>query len=149
MSRLPEFIANHWILVTIFVVLLVLLVRSFLKDRLSGAKSVPVAEAVQLVNRENALVLDVRTEQEYDQGHILDSLNIPVGLLDQNIRQLGEDRDRPILLVCRSGQRSARAAQILKRHGFTRIYNLAGGMFAWEKENLPLHKGKKGKRKRA
>jgi len=143
MSRVLEFAANHWLLVTALVVILVLLVRSFLSERISGVKSVPIADAVNLVNRENALVLDVRTEQEYEQGHILDSLNIPLGLLDQNIKQLGEDRERPILVVCRSGQRSARAAGILKKHGFNHIYNLAGGLMAWEKEGLPLHKGKK------
>ncbi len=151
MSRLLEFAANHWILVTTFFVLLFLLLRSFLKDRISGVKTVPVNEAVQLINRDEARVLDVRTEQEYEQGHILDSINIPVGLLDQNIKQLGENRDRPLLVVCRSGQRAARAAGILKKHGFTHIYNLAGGILAWEKEGLPLHQGKKkrGKRKRA
>ncbi len=148
MSQLLEFATNHWILVLAFLIILALLVRSFLSDVASGVKKVKVSEAVNLVNREGARVVDVRTEAEYKNGHILDSLNLPLGILEQNIKRLGEDKDRPLVVVCRSGQRSTKAAQLLKRHGFTRIYNLAGGILAWEKEGLPLHREKKKKAKK-
>ena len=113
---------------------------SFFGNRLRGIKDVDCAGAVQLINHKNALVLDVREESEYSNGHLLNAKLIPLGKLRERIGELERYRERPILVVCRSGQRSAAACAVLGRQGFVHAYNLSGGVVAWQKSNLPLEK---------
>lgn len=108
--------------------------------RLSGVKEVGIAEALQLINHKNALVLDVREENEFKTGHILNSRLIPLGKLKERIGELERYREQPIVVVCRSGQRTNAACVLLGKQGFSLVYNLAGGILAWQKANLPLEK---------
>jgi rhodanese-related sulfurtransferase len=82
----------------------------------------------------------VREEDEYKAGHVLNSTLIPLGKLKQRIGELEKFRDRPVVVVCRSGNRSATACATLGKQGFTQAYNLAGGVNAWQKAKLPLEK---------
>lgn len=102
-------------------------------------------EAVRLMNKENAFVLDVRTQDEFSQGHISDAINIPLGLVDTRISDIHDKKSLPIILVCQSGNRSMQAARLLKKHGFANIYNLTGGMASWRQANLPVSSGAKSK----
>lgn len=113
---------------------------SFFGNRLRGIKDVDHIAATQLINHQNALVLDVREQGEYDSGHILNSRLIPVGKLRERIGELEKYRDKPILVVCRSGMRSASACALLGKQGFAQAYNLEGGVMAWQKASLPLEK---------
>lgn len=142
MENLPEFIANHNLLVTAFVV-----VAGMLAWNLSGAgggfAQVEPGEAVRLMNHEEAVVIDVRESNEYAQGHILNALHIPVGSIHDQLGKLEKYRERTLILSCQSGHRSAHACRILKKNGFEHIYNMRGGMAAWQNANLPLNRGKK------
>ena len=113
---------------------------SFFGNRLRGIKEVDHIAAMQLINHKDALVLDVREQSEYDAGHILGSKLIPLGKLSQRIGELEKYRERPLVVVCRSGNRSAAACGLLGKQGFAQAYNLHGGIIAWQKASLPLEK---------
>jgi len=88
----------------------------------------------------DVIILDVRTPQEYQEGHISNAINIPVQILGQQLDKLKNFKDKKILVYCRSGNRSAIASQILDRAGFKNVYNLKGGLFEWKASELPLVK---------
>lgn len=113
---------------------------SFFGNRLRGIKDVDHIAATQLINHKSALVLDVREQGEYDSGHILNSKLVPLGKLRERIGELEKYRDKPILVVCRSGMRSASACALLGKQGFVQAYNLEGGVMAWQKASLPLER---------
>lgn len=113
---------------------------SFFGNRIRGIKDIDHIAATQLINHQNALVLDVREQGEYDSGHILNSRLIPLGKLRERLGELEKYRDRPIVVVCRSGMRSASACALLGKQGFAQTYNLSGGVMAWQKASLPLEK---------
>jgi len=108
--------------------------------RLSGVKQVGPQEAVQLFNHEDALVLDVREPSEWSDGHIAKAKHIPMGKLKDRLSELEKFKDKPIIAVCRSGNRSGSACGVLKKAGFENLHNLAGGMQAWEQAGLPREK---------
>lgn len=111
-----------------------------LSGRLSGIKHVTPQEAVMLINHEDAVVLDVRENSEFNDGHIAKARHIPLGQLKNRLNELEKFKGKPIVAVCRSGSRSRHACGILKKHGFENVHNLAGGMLAWEQAGLPRQK---------
>lgn len=113
---------------------------SMFGNRIRGIKEVDSVAATQLINHKNALVLDVREESEYKAGHVLNAKLVPLGKLNERIGELEKYRDKPVVVVCRSGARSANACALLGKRGFAEVYNLAGGMIAWQKANLPVKK---------
>jgi rhodanese-related sulfurtransferase len=108
--------------------------------RTTGGPWVNPARATELINREDALVLDVREPGEYGAGHILGAKNVPVARLDGGAAELAKRRDRPLIVYCDGSERSAKAAAALKRQGFTRVVNLSGGLAAWQQAGLPVEK---------
>ncbi|NJO17619.1 MAG: rhodanese-like domain-containing protein [Thioploca sp.] len=144
MAQFIEFAGNHPYLFLAFSVVSGLLVWNILNDQITGIKSLLPQEATLLINHEEAVILDVREENEYIQGHILNSIHIPLNTLSDKIPRLEKYRNRPIIASCMSGNRSARACSTLKRNGFEKVHNLKGGVIAWQNANLPLTKGKSG-----
>lgn len=108
-----------------------------LLGRLSGIKQVGPQEAVMLFNHQDALVLDVREQSEWSDGHIAQAKHIPLGKLKDRLKELDKYKDRPIIAVCRSGNRSGHACGMLKKAGFENVHNLSGGMQAWDQAGLP------------
>ncbi len=143
MQQFTTFVTDQWILFLALAGILALLARTWIAPRLSGVKEVNPQEAVRLINSDNAVVLDVRLDNEYKEGHIVSALHIPLGTLEGRIKELEKHRGAPIVVNCRSGQRSMRGCQLLRKHGFDNVYNLSGGIMAWEKATLPLTKGGK------
>lgn len=109
-------------------------------NRIRGIKDVDCQGAMQLINHKQAIVLDVREDSEYQSGHVLNARHIPLGKLSQRVGELEKYREQPIVVVCRSGNRSCAASALLGKQGFSQIYNLNGGVTAWRKANLPLEK---------
>lgn len=142
MEQFVEFASNHPGLFLALGIVLGLLVWSFLGEQISGVKSLLPQDATLLINHENAIVLDVREDNEYVQGHILNSMHIPLKMLSEKIGRLEKYRNRPIIASCMSGNRSSSACRTLKKNGFEKIHNLKGGIVAWQNANLPLSKGK-------
>ena len=138
MPRLLEFLANHTILSMVFFVLAGVLVWTFVGG--GGGRRVEPAQATRLINHENALVLDVRSDGEYAEGHIVNAINEPLGGLAQQISKLEKYRDRTIITACRNGQQAASASGILRKNGFENVFSLSGGIVAWQGASLPLTK---------
>lgn len=135
-----QFIQSNIWLILIAVTSGIMLVWSFVGNRLRGVSEADCAAALQLINHKEAAVLDVREAEEFKGGHLLNAKHIPLGKLRERIGELERYRDKPLVVVCRSGQRSATACALLGREGFAQVYNLAGGVMAWQKANLPLEK---------
>ncbi len=140
MNRIVEFLTDHWALSLAFVVTFTLLLVTEARRRVGGAKQLSPVDAVRLMNQQDALLLDVREEREFKEGHIANALHVPVGLIDREIGQLDEHKAKPIIVYCRSGARAARAAASLRKHGLANIYTLTGGLQAWQAANLPIKK---------
>ena len=97
-------------------------------------------EAVQLMNRKDAVVLDVREQAEFSNGHISGAKHFPVASLEQRSGELKKFLKKPIVVVCASGARSRTACGTLKKLGFENVTLLAGGIGAWQQANLPVEK---------
>jgi rhodanese-related sulfurtransferase len=106
--------------------------------RTAGGPWVTIAEATHLINREDALVLDVRDPGEYGAGHILGAKNVPLSRL--NDAEVTKRKDRPMIVYDEGGERSSKAVATLKKRGFTRVVNLTGGLRAWQQAGLPVEK---------
>ncbi|NMG68987.1 rhodanese-like domain-containing protein [Parazoarcus communis] len=100
-------------------------------------------EATLLINREEAVVVDVRDQGEYSQGHIPNARHLPLSELARRSNELEKFKERPIILCCASGARSASAIGTLKKAGFEKLYNLRGGLFEWEKAGQPISRKRK------
>ena len=140
MGQFFEFIGNHWILSSLFVLILFLLVMDTVRDKLLGFGEVKADEAVRLINREDAVILDVREDSEFKEGHIINALHIPLPFVEDRLTELQEHKDKPLLVYCRTGNRSAKAASTLMKQGFSHVKKLNGGLIAWENAKLPVSK---------
>ncbi len=139
MQEFLTFVSNHWELFLALAVIVALLIYQYAGSG-GGAKPLSPQEATTLINRENAAVLDVREPAEVKTGKILNSITIPLGELDKRLDKLQKYKDSPLIVVCQSGSRSARACSLLRKQGFTSVYNLRGGIMAWSNAGLPLSK---------
>ncbi len=135
-----QFLANNIWLVLIAVTSGVMLLWSLLGNRVRGVKEVDCGGALQMINHKEACILDVREPNEFKGGHVLNAKLIPLGKLRERMGELERYREKPIVVMCRSGNRSATACALLGKEGFAQVYNLAGGMNAWLKAGLPLEK---------
>lgn len=140
MDQLVTFVANHWLLVTALIIILFLLVNSYIGASLRGYQTTNPSEAVKLINHDNAVVIDVREDLEYQKGHIINSVHVPMSYFKDRLKELEKYKAKPVIVGCRSGQRSAQACAMLKKEGFENVYNLSGGVMAWQNANLPLVK---------
>ncbi len=135
-----EFVLNNWYLFLALGVVVALLLAGPLMRFIRGIQELGPNQAVLLVNRENGVLVDVREPNEFREGHIPRALNIPLSQFKGRVGELEKYKDRPVVLCCRSGNRSLKAAVLLKRQGFAKVYSLAGGLLAWQRENLPVDK---------
>lgn len=137
MDRFFDFLINHYVLTASFFTLAVLFV---LNEIARGGKGVSPQGLSQLVNRENALIVDIRDANEFRNGHISGSQNIPYARIDEHIPPLKKDLARPIVVVCNIGQTAGSAGLKFKQAGFTKVYKLEGGISGWKAQSLPVVK---------
>jgi rhodanese-related sulfurtransferase len=140
MEQLTEFITNHPYLWVAFFTLLALFIYSEITGKNSGSSDVSPIDATQLINHQNAILLDIRDAKERSEGSIVNSTHIPLAELEKQMAKLEKHKDKAIIAYCRSGQRSATACKQLRKHGYNSVYNLKGGIMAWQRDNLPLIK---------
>ena len=131
-----KFITENIFLIAIAFVSGAMLVWPLVR-RGAGGSSVGTLEATMLINSKDAIVLDVRTAAEFAQSHILNSRNVPLDEIEARIRELERFKAKSIIVSCATGNRSGSAAAILRKHGFTNVVNLAGGIAAWQQAGLP------------
>ena len=140
MQQFSTFVINHWQLFLALAIILILIVREPLQRGAHGYLGVGPMEATSLISHQDAIVLDVREDNEFKGGHVLHALHIPSGRVTDRINELEKYRNRPLIVLCRSGNRSRGVCSILRKRGFETVYNLDGGVLAWQNANLPLTK---------
>ena len=134
-----DFVLNNIWLVLIAVTSGVMLVWPSLAQR-TGGLSVSTLQATQLINHKDALVLDVRSADDFARSHILNAKNIPAGQLGGRLAELEKFRARPIIVSCQTGASATASCSLLKKAGFADVHLLAGGIGAWEQAGLPVAK---------
>lgn len=134
------FVQENWLLILVFVLSGAMLAWQFVAPRFSAVKSVNTVQATQLINRQNALLLDVREPKEFEGGRLPAALHIPLSQLAGRAAELAKYATRPVIAYCESGRRSRMAGGTLSKAGFKEVYSLEGGLAAWKKDGLPVEK---------
>ena len=134
-----EFIRNNLLLIAVAFASGAMLLWPFVRMR-AGGPGVSAAQATQMINREDALMVDVRDPAEFGAGHVIGARNVPLARIDDGANDLAKRKDRPLVLYCDRGERSAKAAEALRKQGFARVSSLSGGLGAWQSAGLPLEK---------
>ena len=142
LASLLAFASANQLLSLAFVGLSLALVYNEVARLFTGYKAVNPSALTTLINREDALVVDVSPTADFEKGHIVSSRNVLMSQFDPENKALAKVRDLPVALICRTGANSAQAAKRLVKAGFKQVYWLDGGIAAWQQAELPLLKGK-------
>lgn len=142
LHRLPEFLGNHPYLSLGFLGVLIALVANEAQRLMRSYKALTPAGLTQLINRDNALLVDVSSIADFEKGHIPGAKHVAMSQFDPESKELAKVRDLPVAVVCKNGQTSAQAAQRLKKAGFSKVFWLEGGISAWIEAQMPLAKGR-------
>jgi rhodanese-related sulfurtransferase len=135
-----EFVMNNLALVALFVASGVMLFwPEIMKLAGGGGAEIGTLEATRLMNQ-GSLVLDVRDEKEFASGHLPKARHIPLRELSGRLNEIGKFKEKPVIVVCRGGARSGAACRFLRRSGFSNVFNLKGGVAAWQQASLPVEK---------
>jgi rhodanese-related sulfurtransferase len=134
MALFVDFVIQQWVLVAALLAAIAMLIVH--ETRKAGPALSP-QQAINLVNAEQGLFLDIRDAAEFKQGHIVDALNIPLSKLKAREAELERWRERPVIVVCKMGQTAGGAARQLRAAGFSKVHKMAGGMLEWSSLQLP------------
>jgi rhodanese-related sulfurtransferase len=133
-----KFIIDNWELIAVALASGFMLFLPLIKSAAGG--TLTAAGAVQLMNREKAVVVDVSEPEEFAAGHVAHAKNLPFSQLETKIAALVKNKELPLILMCTSGARSSRAVAVVKKLGFANAQALAGGLKSWREANLPIEK---------
>lgn len=136
-----DFVVNNWYLFVALGAILGLLAMGPVTQMIYGIKGITPAQAIQVVNREDGMIVDVCEPTEFREGRPPNSMNVPLSSFGQNVARLEKYKKRPVVVSCRSGNRSVRAAVMLRKQGFEKVFSLSGGLLGWQRDNLPVEKG--------
>lgn len=140
-QQLQQFIANHPVMIAAWVAVLVLTLYTLYKGATSKFKVIENAEAVQLVNNEEGVFLDVRSDDEFRKGHIVESYSVhPTDIKDGKTTSIDKFKARPVIVIDVNGFTSNKIAEQLLKHGFEKVYVLKEGIVGWKAANLPTVK---------
>lgn len=143
MQDIMQFAGNHTILSLAWVVLLVLVIVTTVKGMFSKVKTISRGEATRLINKEEAVVVDVRGRDDYRKGHISNAINVPAADIKKgSFSELDKHKAQPIIVVCANGTSATEPAGKLNAEGFEKVFILKEGVAGWSGENLPLVRGK-------
>ncbi|MRX28234.1 rhodanese-like domain-containing protein [Kangiella sp. HZ709] len=141
MEQLIEFYSNHYLLGSAWILAAVLLILSYVQTAMSGSQSLTTVGATEVVNRENGVMIDLRSIADFNKGHISGSINLPFTKLKDSMKDLEKYQDSPMIMVCNTGMQAGAASTMLRAKGFKDVHKLKGGIQSWTAENLPLKKG--------
>jgi len=142
LQRLPEFFAHHMLLAMIFAVLVVALVGNEVSRLFRGYKELSPHGLTLLLNRENPLLVDLSSSQDFERGHIAGARHVPLSQFDPENKDLAKVKELPVAVYCKDGNTSATAAARLVKAGFKHVFWLGGGLAAWRGADLPTVSGK-------
>jgi len=135
-----EFVTRNWPIALVFVISGALLLWPLAQGRLAPARDIGTLDATRLLNKENALVLDVREPGEVAGGRLPNATHIPLSQLKDRAGELAKHVARPVIVYCDRGVRGGAAVAALTRLGFTHVQSLRGGFRAWKDAGLPIAK---------
>ena len=138
MDSFISFLINHWILSSVFVVLVVAVLINEWRMKAFGMQGVNPQELVNLMNHAGAGVVDLRSEEQFLRGHILGAINIPEKELPNRLGILNKYKSKSLVLICATGMASPKLSTQLKKEGFTQLYYLSGGMNLWQSNGMPV-----------
>lgn len=149
-QQILQFSINHPLLIASFISLLGLILFIEFRHFSQKFNSVGPSSAITVINNENPILLDVREMNEIGNGMLNDAVHIPLSAVNKRLPEMDKYRDRPVLVYCRSGNRSGSVCRSLNGRGFEKVYNLSGGIMAWQDAHLPISKktSKKSKKKK-
>lgn len=139
MDQIITFITHHWILSTLFVLLLIAFAINEWINFSFGIRKLAPQEAIQLINHQEALVLDLRTESLFATGHILHAMNIPMASVEKKLASLQKFLSKPVIVISQGEHDSSKVAAQLKKNGFN-VFLIQGGLEEWRRSGLPLVK---------
>lgn len=142
LARAPQFIAHHPLLIAAAVVIILALIGLEGSKHFRGFKELTPAGLTQLINRDNALVVDLSAQADFEKAHVPGSRHVAPSQFDPENKELKKARELPVVTVCRNGAESGKAARRLVKAGFKRVHTLGGGIAAWQRADLPLAKGR-------
>jgi rhodanese-related sulfurtransferase len=137
-ATMVSFLIDNWMLVLVAVLSGLALLLPTLQ--VMGKAGLSPTQAVLMINRERAHIVDVRSPEEFSSGHLIGAKNIAIDVLESSLGKAINDKKRPLILVCASGVRSQRAQKIATKLGFEQAHSLSGGLKIWQEANLPLEK---------
>lgn len=141
MDQFLEFVTNHHLLSMGWMAIFTAIVASFVLSKLSPVKSISTHDMTMMVNREEGLVVDIRAEKEFNQGHILGATFVsPEKVTKNEFTALENKKDKPIIVVCAAGMSAGRTARQMAKQGFSRVFTLQGGFAEWQNQKLPVTK---------
>ncbi|MFM2481761.1 rhodanese-like domain-containing protein [Celerinatantimonas sp. YJH-8] len=141
MPQIIEFIQTHLLLCALWVVLLAAVIYSFIVPLLSGVKGIAYQQVTQLINKRDAVIVDVRSGDQYRKGHIAGSVNLTQSKVTvDDLKAYEKYREQPIVVACELGNKASVVARVFSKAGFKEVYFMQGGINAWNSANLPLVK---------
>ncbi len=143
MQDIMEFAHNHLVLCLAWVVLLVLVIVTTFKGLFSKVKTISRSEATHLINKQDAVIVDVRSRDDFRKGHISGAVNLAAAEIKKgNLTEIEKFKTQPVIVACATGQSAGEAASQLSAAGFVNVSVLKDGISGWSGENLPLVRGK-------
>ncbi|MEM1243337.1 MAG: rhodanese-like domain-containing protein [Pseudomonadota bacterium] len=140
MEQFFQFVGNHWFLWSVLVILIALFILQELQSQRSVGKRLSAQDAINLINRQNALVVDVRDKTNFLDGHVIGALNLPLKNLDKSDKKLQKYKKKPIVVMDVNGQAAVKACGQLTKDGYENVNYLNGGIRSWRQAGLPLIK---------
>ncbi len=137
MEQLIEFLGNHPILCSTWFGLMAAIIWS---EGARGGAQVSPAQATAMINREDAVVVDIRKKEEFRTGHLPEAINIPAANIESRIGELEPYKSKPVILVCKAGTSAGAAGASLRKAGFENVSRLKGGIMEWQSNKMPLVK---------
>ena len=143
-QEIMQFVSRNMLLSLVWIALLVAVVVMTFKGLFSKTKVIARSQAITLINKEEAVVVDLRSRDDFRKGHIIDSINLtPSEIKENNLGELEKHKQKPVIIVSASGMESGKPAEQLVQQGFEKVFVLKEGISGWAGENLPLARGKK------
>ncbi|QLB13826.1 rhodanese-related sulfurtransferase [Bisgaardia hudsonensis] len=134
-----NFAKNHSLMVICWFAVFFAVIYTFVQSAMSKTKTINNNEAISLINNEDAIVIDLRSIEEFQKGHIINSLNIlPTEIKNHNIGKIEHHKEKPVIVVCATGLSAKTSAELLAKQGFNHVYSLQEGINGWNTANLPL-----------
>jgi rhodanese-related sulfurtransferase len=135
LEQFIEFFTTHWQLSSVWVVLFLLLIKT---ESARGGAAVSPSQMTQMINNDNAKVVDIRTKDEFRAGHLPNALHIPAKDMHKRMNELESFKDTPLILICKTGTTAGATGAVLAKAGFNKLHKLRGGILEWQGSNLPL-----------